>query len=126
MTLASLVDEVANTSMVLASAKLTLVAAALIVLAVEYGYTAIVWPESLRIPITMPTSVGGSFTPVLAELVVIELNTADNCNASAAVVPVATKPVAPSPHITVDDSGELPAASTLDGIAIFKSSLLSV
>jgi hypothetical protein len=110
--------EVANTSIVLASAKLTLVAAALMVLAVEYGYTAIVCPESLRIPITMPTSVGGSFTPVLAELVVIELNTADNCNASAAVVPVATRPVAPSPHITVDDSGELPAASTLDGIAI--------
>jgi hypothetical protein len=66
----------------------------------------------------MPTSVGGSFTPVLAELVVIELNTADNCNASAAVVPVATRPVAPSPHIVVEDSGELPAASTLDGIAI--------
>ena len=119
-------DEVANTSMVLASAKLTLVAAALIVLAVEYGYTAMVCPESLRIPITIPTSVGGSFTPVLAELVVIELNTADNCSASAAVVPVATRPVAPSPHIVVEDSGELPADSTLDGIAIIKSSLLSV
>jgi hypothetical protein len=96
------------------------------VLAVEYGYTAMVWPESLRIPITIPTSVGGSFTPVLAELVVIELNTADNCNASAAVVPTATRPVAPSPHIVVEDSGELPADSTLDGIAIVKSSLLSV
>ena len=126
MTLASVVLEVANTSMVLASAKLTLVAAALIVLAVEYGYTAIVWPESLRIPTTMPTSVGWSLTPVLAELVVIVLNTADSCSASAAVVPTATKPVAPSPHITVDDSGEFPAANTLDGIAIVKSSLLSV
>jgi hypothetical protein len=118
--------EVANTSIVLASAKLTLVAAALIVLAVEYGYTAIVWPESLRIPITIPTSVGGNLTPVLAELVVIELNTADNCNASEAVVPVATNAVAPSPHITVEDKGEFPAAKTRDGIAIIKSSLLLV
>ena len=126
VTLASVVAEVANIIMVLAVAKLTLVAAALMVLAVEYGYTVTVWPESLRIPTTIPTSVGCSLTPVLAELVVIVLNTADNCNASEAVVPTATKPVAPSPHITVDDSGEFPAASTLDGIAIVKSSLLSV
>jgi hypothetical protein len=49
---------------------------------------------------------------------VMALNTADNCSASLAVEPVATKPVAPSPQIDKAESGELPAPKTLEGIAI--------
>ena len=56
-----------------------------------------------------PTSVGGNLTPVDAAEVVIVLLTAEICNASDAVEPVATKPVAPSPQIVEADSGELPA-----------------
>jgi len=56
-----------------------------------------------------PTSVGGNLTPVDADEVVIVLLTAEICNASDAVEPNATKPVAPSPQIVEADSGELPA-----------------
>jgi hypothetical protein len=41
-----------------------------------------------------------------------------SCKASAAVVPVATRPTAPSPQITCAVNDELPAPIILDGNAM--------
>jgi len=77
-----------------------------------------VWPLSLRMPTIAPASVGGNLTPVEALDVVIVFQTAESCKASAAVEPTATRPVAPSPAIETVASGELPAESMREGIAI--------
>jgi len=76
-----------------------------------------VLPLSLRIPTIAPTSVGGSLAPPALPVVNV-FHTAESCKASAAVEPVATRPVAPSPAIETVASGELPAESMREGIAI--------
>ena len=115
---AQVVAETANRMTVFAVATDKVPAAALIVLP-DFGYTVIVCPESLRIPIIAPISVGGKMTPVPEELVVMVLKTADSCRASAMVLPTATSPVVPSPQILSVAKPELPEAKTLEGIAIF-------
>ena len=77
-----------------------------------------VWPLSLRIPTIAPASVGGNLTPVDALDVVMVFQTAESCKASAAVVPTATRSTAPSPAIETVESGEFPAESMREGIAI--------
>ena len=117
MTDAHVVALVAKNKAALLFAIVTLEAAALIVDPVG-GYTVMVCPEAFQMPTIAPTSVGGNFTPVEADEVVMALKTADNCSASVALEPVATNAVAPSPQMDKAERGELPAPKTREGIAI--------
>src|SRR5690242_18947830 len=69
-------------------------------------------------PTVAPCSVGGSFTSVEAEDVVMAFHELESCRASVAVEPAATRPVAPLPVNVWASSGDEPAARMWEGNGI--------